>query len=402
MLTGLLAAGFAGLAGAGIVQSASGYFLLRRKHGEQTPTMAVWPPITVLKPLCGDETLLEAALGSFCAQDYPAFQIVFGVQNPADPALVVVDRLRRQFPRAAIDVVIDSRRHGRNSKVGNLINMFAAARHDMIVIADSDIHAPPDTLRSVAGALMAPSVGLVTTLYTGLPTTRSLAGLLGAAQINHSFLPGALMARSLGRQDCLGAIMALRRETLARIGGLEALADHLADDALLGQLVRDQGLEVALASTIPATTVPETRLPSLMSHELRWMRTVKSVAPIGFVLGAMQYPLFWATLMLGAAADVPLAWAAFVIFWLARGVLAGCVDRLLQTGNRLPVWYLPFRDVLSVVIMVASYWSNRVAWRGQEHRITSFTEAAQQRSTFTEAAQQRGTFSEAVLQPGKG
>jgi ceramide glucosyltransferase len=382
VLTHLLAAGCAGLAGAGIVQSASGYGLLRRKQREVTPTLSIWPAITVLKPLCGDETLLETALSSFCAQDYPNFQIVFGVQNAADPALVVVDRLRRLFPRVAIDVVIDARRHGRNSKVSNLINMFPFARHDVIVIADSDIHASPDTLRSVAGALMAPGVGLVTTLYTGLPASNALAGALAAAQINHSFLPGALMARSLGRQDCLGAIMALRRETLGRIGGLESLADHLADDALLGQLVRDQGLSVALASAIPATTVPETRLPALVSHELRWMRTVKSVAPVGFVLGAMQYPLFWATLMLAAEANAPMAWMAFVAIWLARGILAERIDRLLQTTGRLSVWYLPFRDVLSVVIMVASYWSNRVAWRGQEHRVTS--------------------FSEAVLQPGKG
>ncbi len=382
MLTDLWAVGCAGLAGAGIVQSASGYGLLRRKQREVTPGLAIWPAITVLKPLCGDEALLEAALGSFCAQDYPKFQIVFGVQSAADPALAVVDRLRRVFPDIAMDVVVDATRHGRNNKIGNLLNMFPAARHDVIVIADSDIHAPPDTLRSVAAALMAPGVGLVTTLYTGLPTTPSLAGALGAAQINHSFLPGALMARSLGRQDCLGAIMALRRETLARIGGLEALANHLADDALLGQLVRGQGLTVALASAIPATTVPETRLPALVSHELRWMRTVKSVAPVGFVLGALQYPLFWATLMLAAEADMAMAWVAFLTFWLARGILAGLIDGLLQTSGRLAIFYLPFRDVLSVVIMVASYWSNRVAWRGQEHRVTS--------------------FSEAVLQPGKG
>ena len=392
MLTDLWAVSCAGLAGAGILQSASGYGLLRRKQREVTPVLTAWPAITVLKPLCGDEALLEAALSSFCTQDYPNFQIVFGVQSAADPALLVVDRLQGRFPQVAIDVVVDATRHGRNSKVGNLLNMFPAARHDVIVIADSDIHAPPDTLRSVAGSLMAPGVGLVTTLYTGMPTTGTLAGALGAAQINHSFLPGALMARSLGRQDCLGAIMALRRDTLTAIGGLAAMADHLADDALLGQLVRDQGLTVALASAIPATTVPETRLPALVSHELRWMRTVKSVAPIGFVLGALQYPLFWATLMLGAEADAAWAWVAFAVVWLGRGVLAARIDGLLRTSPRLSVWYLPFRDVLSVVIMVASYWSNRVAWRGQEHRVTS----------FSQAAQQRGTFSEAVLQPGKG
>ena len=307
---------------------------------------------------------------------------MFGVQSPADPAIAVVQRLRTRFPRLDIDLVVDGTRHGRNNKIGNLINMFRHARHDLIVIADSDIHAPADTLRSVAGALMQPGVGLVTTLYTGLPASGTLTGALGAAQINHNFLPGALMARSLGRQDCLGAIMALQRDTLAQIGGLAALADHLADDALLGQLVRDAGLTVALASAIPATTVPETRLPALMTHELRWMRTVKSVAPIGFVLGALQYPLFWATLMLLAGIDQPKAWIGFLGLWLARAILAELLDRQLHTAGRLPMWALPFRDVLSVAMMVASYWSNRVAWRGQEYRVTS--------------------FSEAVLQPGKG
>lgn len=382
MLTDLAALGCTSLAGAGIVQSAVGYALLRRKRREIMPTLSTWPAITVLKPLCGDEALLEAALSSFCAQDYPEFQIVFGVQSAADPALETVAKIKRRYPHLDIDVVVDGTRHGRNAKVGNLLNMFPAARHDLIVIADSDIHAPPDTLRSVASALMQPGVGLVSTLYTGLTATGALAGALGAAQINHSFLPGALMARSLGRQDCLGAIMALQRSTLTSIGGLVSLSDHLADDALLGQLVRDRGLRVDLASAIPATTVPETRMADLVAHELRWMRTVKSVAPIGFVLGAMQYPLFWAALMVAFELDMPAAWVGFLTVWLIRGVLAELFDRLLQTTTRLPIWCIPFRDVLSVAMILASYRSNRVAWRGKEYRVTS--------------------FSEAVLQPGKG
>ena len=228
MLTELFPIGCAALASAGIVQSAVGYALLRGKQSQVAPRLAQWPAITVLKPLCGDEAMLEAALGSFCAQDYPDFQIVFGVQSAADPALAVVARLRRRFPDVDMDLVIDGTRHGRNSKVGNLLNMIASARHDVLVISDSDIHASPGMLRSVAGALMQPGVGLATTLYIGLPATAALAGALGASQINHTFLPGALMARGLGRQDCLGAVMALERSTLERIGGLEMLADHLA------------------------------------------------------------------------------------------------------------------------------------------------------------------------------
>ena len=395
-LTSLAAFGFAGLAGAGMVQGIAGWDMLRRKRAEAVPTPKgsrdTWPAVTVLKPLCGDEALLEPAMASFCEQDYPCFQIVFGVQSAVDPAIAVVHRLQRRFPHADLSLVIDPRRHGRNNKVGNLLNMAGQARHDIIVIADSDIHAPADTLRSLVAALEQPGVGLVSTLYAGLPSTATMAGALGAAYINHTFLPGALMARSLGRQDCLGAIMALRRETLDRIGGLEALTDHLADDAMLGQLVRDAGLSVVLAGAIPATTVPETRLPALVTHELRWMRTVKSVAPIGFVLGGLQFPLFWALLMVAAAPSQPWAWGAFAAMWTVRSVLARLADRALGVTVRLPVWLLPFRDVLSITIMLASYWSDRVAWRGEEYRVTS----------FSQAAQQRGTFSDAVLQPGKG
>ena len=371
------------IAALGIVQSAGGLLLLRRHRRRHSPAVAFrWPAVTVLKPLYGDEMLLEAALASFCRQDYPDLQIVFGVQSAGDPALPIVQALQRRFPHVAIDIVVDGARHGRNGKVGNLLNMVRVARNEVIVIADSDIHAEPTTLRSVVAALQRPGVGLVTTLYTGLPATPSLAGALGAAYINHTFLPGALLARSMGRQDCLGAIMTLERRTLERIGGLEALSDHLADDALLGRLVRAQGLSIALADAIPATTVPETTLPALIAHELRWMRTIKSVAPVGFILSVFQYPLFWATLMLLADPDDPYVWLGVAGMWLLRGILAQSYDRLLHTTRRLPMWCLPFRDVLSVATMVASYGSNRVAWRGQEYRVTS--------------------FSEAVLQPGKG
>ena len=176
-------------------------------------------PITVLKPLHGDEPLLEQALESVCVQDYPAaWQVVFGVSRPDDAALPVVQRLRSWFPGRDLAVVVDETIHGPNRKVGNLINMLSAAKHDVLVIADLDVHVAPDWLRQLAGALAHPGVGLVTTIYTGLPA--SGVATLGAAQINHYFLPGALLARSLGRQDCLGATMALTRETSLGSAGL--------------------------------------------------------------------------------------------------------------------------------------------------------------------------------------
>ena len=353
---------------AGLGQAAAGWAALSRHMRQAEPVLDAYPPVTVLKPLHGAEPLLEEALASLCTQDYPAFQIVFAAQDPHDPALVVVQRLRARFPDMDIAVTVDSTLHGANRKIGNLLNAWPQAKHGIVVIADSDIHAGPGYLRSLVGALMQPGTGLATTLYTGLPANAALAALLGAAQINHSFLPGALMARGLGRQDCLGATMALRRETLEALGGLRALADHLADDAVLGRLVRAQGLRVALARTVPATTVPEDRLPDLFHHELRWARTIRRLEPVDFVLAGLQYPLFWAALAWALAPGVGPG--LFLLAWLARAVLAFGVERRLGVATGAPIWCLPLRDAMSVAVMLASYRTSKVAWRGQTLRAT--------------------------------
>ncbi len=359
----------------GLVQGLAGYALVRRfvRRPRPAPT-ADLPPVTVLKPLFGAEPLLEQALASLCAQDYPAFQVVFGVQSPDDPAIAVVRRLRERFPARDMALVVDPTAHGRNRKVGNLINMLGAARHDVLVIADSDVHSGPDYLARVVAALQVPGVGLVTTLYAGLPSSRSPAASLGATAITHGFLPGALMARAIGRQDCLGATMALRRDTLEAIGGLRALVHHLADDAILGRLVRAQGLAVSLADTVPATTVPETGLVPLVSHELRWGRTIASLVPIQYALSATQYPLAWALICLAASGFEEWGWAVLLAAWLGRAAIGRGIDRALALApaglaGAAPIWLLPVRDLLSVCIVVASYASDRVRWRGQELNI---------------------------------
>ena len=245
----------------------------------------------------------------------------------ADTALPVVRRLQARFPDCDIAVVVDPTAHGPNRKVANLINMLPAAKHDALVIADADVHVAADWLWRLVAALEAPGVGLVTTVYTGLPAhgplppTPSRKGRgslplavsrLGAMQINHYFLPGALLARAMGRQDCLGATMALRRETLERIGGFAALVNHLADDNVLGRLVQGLGLRVALADTVPATTVPETTLGALWRHELRWARTIRALVPVQFAASVLQYPLVWAVLAVLLAGGAPwsLGWFA--------------------------------------------------------------------------------------------
>jgi ceramide glucosyltransferase len=370
-----------------------------RQHGihQHTVPPSVRPPVTVLKPLHGDEPLLEEALTTLCRQDYPDFQIVFGVRDAADPAVSVVHRLQARFPDLDIALVVDATLHGRNHKVSNLINMMPAARHDVLVIADADVHARPDYLHRVVAALLRPNVGLVTTLYAGLPAPTppdsaawpgdtgkpTLFARLGATQITHGFLPGAVLARRLGRQDCLGATMCLRRDDLERSGGLRALVDHLADDNVLGRRISGLGLGVALADTVTLTTVPETSLRSLFRHELRWARTIRALEPVGFAASVVQYPLFWALLTVLLAGGALWSVGLFCIAWVLRAVAAIGVDGALaplwspewgadQRGGHdiaalafcCPVWLLPVRDVFSVAVMLASYGGRQVDWRG--------------------------------------
>jgi ceramide glucosyltransferase len=361
------------LSAVGLVQAIAGAMALRRFVHRPRPEPTRTPPVTVLKPLYGGEPLLEEALSSVCRQDYPVCQVVFGVQDAADTALPVVQRLKARFPECDIAVVIDPGTHGANRKVGNLINMLPAAKHDVLVIADSDVHVAPDWLRSLAAALEQPGVGLATAVYTGLsapplqpfPAARGKRwSELGAVQINQYFLPGALLARAMGRQDCLGATMALRRDTLERIGGFPALADHLADDNVLGRLVQRLGQKVALADTIPATTVAETTLRALWRHELRWARTIRALEQAAFAASVLQYPLVWALLTVALAAGAPWSLAWFAFAWAVRAAAARGIDRALRLANRSPLWLLPVRELMSVAVMAASYAGRRVDWRG--------------------------------------
>jgi len=362
--------GAAGLTALGMLQSSAGWLAVNRFTRQAPLVPSKQPPVTILKPLHGDEPLLEDALASFCAQDYPEFQIVFGLQDPADPALKVLTRLRARFPDLDMAVVVDPTPHGLNRKVANLINMAPQIRHDVLVIADSDIHAAPGYLTQLVASLMRPGVGLVTTLYAGLAPGATLTGRLGAEQINHAFLPGALMARGLGRQDCLGATMALKRETLDSVGGLHALSNHLADDAVLGRLVKAQGLSIGLAATVPATTVAEVCLPELFEHELRWARTIQSLEAVGFAMSCVQYPLFWAALAVGLSGGAAWAWLGFALAWLVRGAAGYGIDRALSLAPSAGLWSLPLRDLMSIAVMLASYRSDRVAWRGHILRAT--------------------------------
>jgi ceramide glucosyltransferase len=326
------------------------------------------PAVTILKPLCGVEPLSDLALESFFLIDYPEYQIIFGVQDGDDPVLELVARLRARYPERDAAVVIDPTLYGTNRKISNLINMFPQARHEILVMSDADIHVPPYFLDRVVAALLAPGVGLVTTLYTGLPGTPHLATTMGANQINYTFLPGALLARRLGRQDCLGVTMALTKEVLASVGGLRSVVNHLADDQVLGRLVRAKGYALTLAQVIPATTVPEANFIALLRHELRWGRTIRALVPIPYAASVLQISLFWALLGVVASGG-GWEWLLFLAVLMIRYALARQIDAALGLAKAGEAWLFLVRDICSAIIYVASFSGATVDWRGHKMRV---------------------------------
>ncbi len=353
---------FGAFAAAGVGQGLAGW-LAARDFLRRTDPVSGRPPITVLKPLHGDEAMLERALESFCVQNYPVVQLVCGVHSAHDAAVGVLERVRARFPDMDIALIVDRARHGPNGKIGNLANMLPAAKHELLVISDSDMHVAPDYLARVADALAQPGVGLITSLYVGLPARRSLPNLLGAAYINQIFASGALVGARLGRQDCLGATMALRRCTLHQVGGFAALAPFIADDAVLGQKVRALGHRVAMLPSVPATTVDEPDLRGLWRHELRWARTIRAVEPALFVMTFLQYPVAWACLAC-ALGGGGRWWGFLAAIVILRAAAGRAMERALGAAPT-PLWLGPLRDAVSVIVGVAAYSGTAVAWRGE-------------------------------------
>lgn len=340
--------------------------IVARFRFPREPGGAFTPPVTVLKPLCGLEPELFECLRSFCEQDYPAYQVVFGVRSADDPALSVVERLKRELPHADLELVVDPRLYGPNHKLSNLANMLGACRHDILVVADSDGRVEPTYLRSVVAPFENAQVGAVTCLYTG----RGLGGLaseLGASFMNDWFLPSVLIAMELDKlRFCFGATMAVRRDALEAIGGFAGLAPYLADDYLLGRLVSDRGLEVRLAASVVETLVFEPSLAALFRHELRWGRTFRTVRPIGWALAIVTDTTVLALLFLLSSGGSALGFSLFSGAILLRCGLHIAVRRRFRIDGPDRLWLAPVRDLLCFAVRIASFFGRGIVWRGEK------------------------------------
>ncbi|HEX3913985.1 MAG TPA: bacteriohopanetetrol glucosamine biosynthesis glycosyltransferase HpnI [Steroidobacteraceae bacterium] len=326
------------------------------------------PPITVLKPLCGAEPETYECLRSFCEQHYAEYQVVFGVCEADDAAIPVVRRLQREFPQLELILAVERRQHGSNPKVGNLINMMAHARHDLLIVSDSDVKVGAEYLARLAPALQDAGVGLVTCGYRGVARA-GIWSLLGAMYINEWFMPSVKVAALLGYRSCaFGATLGLRRETLAKIGGFQSIADQLADDYRLGELIRARGLKTVLSDLEVDTVVGERSAADLITHELRWRRTIRNLSPYGhgfsfITLGVPVTALQW----LFAQGAAP---AAAIFGVTALAAVAIHLRARAPGASPLRLLLVPLRDALHLSLWIWSFASRRVQWRNDRYRLS--------------------------------
>jgi len=328
----------------------------------------VLPAVTVLKPLKGLDADLFENLSTFCRQDYPEFQLVFGVADAKDPAIQVVQRLREHYPNTSIDLVIDPRVYGTNYKVSNLENMYARARYDTLVIADSDIRVRSDYLRRVVAPLADPRVGLATCLYRAVSTGDGPSRVESLC-INTDFVPMVLVAGVVETPTyAFGATMALRRSVLEEIGGFRALTNYLADDYFLGHRVAERGYRLALADLVVETVLAVGTWSRLLDHQLRWARTYRSVRPLGYFGAGLTHGVAWATIHLAYNGYSSRAWIVWLSLATLRALTAWVVcNRFLLAPLRIAEAALvPLKDLGVFAVWAAAFLGNSVQWSGHE------------------------------------
>lgn len=327
------------------------------------------PPVSILKPVRGVDAGMFENFASFCRQDYPPFELVFGVADPADPAIPVIEQLRNSFPGHDIRLVV-AEAHGANRKASLLHHLAAQARYQILAVSDSDMRVTADYLRRVVAPLADPHVGLVTCPYRGeAPLT--LAARLEALHMGACFLPSVLVARQfLAMRFALGASMVLRQADLGRIGGFAVLAGYLADDYQLGARVTDLGLRVHLSDYVIACILGATTFLAEWNREVRWARTNRVCRPVEYPIMLLTYstPLALALAVLAhfARPEMTILLVSLLLRWLVAWAVSGYAGDL---EVRRGILWLPVRDVLSAAVWLVGGVGRHVTWRGEKFRL---------------------------------
>ncbi len=335
--------------------------------------------VSVMKPLRGVDAGMYEALASHCRQEYAGeWELIFGVGPEDAGAKAAVEKLRAEFPAVEMELVECPLALGPNGKVSTLVQMLPRAKHGHILINDSDIFVGPKYLARTMAGFAEPGVGMVTAIYSGrcvadargrIPVWAKLESLT----VSTDFVPGVLLAMRIegGINFALGGTLAVKREALDAIGGLAPLVDYLADDYQLGVRVIKAGYKVAMSPEVVATGVPAYRWKAFLSHQLRWLRTVRDERKAGYVGYATTFGLVWATAAVIASAGALWSWALLSLTLAARLALALAVGVgvLGDTQVLRDLWLVPVRDFVGAGLWLASFGGDEVEWRGVKFRL---------------------------------
>ena len=368
---------FCGLGYLGLSLWSEVRFLSRRREtrGRDSEAQAAGgfaPPVSVLKPLRGTDRQMYEGFRSHCVQEYPEYEIIFGVNSADDEAVADVERLQREFPEREIRLMVCSEVLGSNRKVSNLTQMLRAAKYDHIIINDSDIRVERDYLRRIVTPMQDEHVGLVTALYRA-EAGQSLASRMEAVTIATDFAGGVLCAMEIegGLHFGLGSTLAFPRAAAKAIGGLERLLDYLADDHELGKMIAEAGYEVVLSDAVVETFLPEQSFARMFEHQLRWARTVRDLRKWGYVGVLMTFGLPWA--LAAALCAGGAAWSLALLGVVAAARFASgyllCGEILNDRQTMRDLWLIPARDVVGVAIWFASFGGDTIVWRGERFHL---------------------------------
>jgi ceramide glucosyltransferase len=343
---------------------------LRGKHVDESASAdAFVHPVSILKPLKGTDPGMYESFRSHCLQDYPEYEIIFGVSDSQDPAVPLVERLKTEFPQRSIHLLVCPQILGSNVKVSNLAQMVPVAKYDLLVVNDSDIQVSTDYLRQVITRLGDPQVGMVTCLYRGVAAP-TLGSRLEAVGISTDFAGGVLAAQELegGIRFGLGSTLAFRRRDLESIGGFEALVDYLADDYELGARLASLSLQVKLSPLVVETHLPAYSFRGFFEHQLRWARSVRASRAWGYFGLILTLGILWALMGLLVSRGANWAWELLGVALVARLCMAVVVGRYVLEDRQIPslLWLVPLRDLVALLVWLASYVGRTIHWRGDD------------------------------------
>ena len=339
--------------------------MMARFFRRHAPADSSWlPTVSLIKPVCGLEKSIHENLSTACRQNYPRYEVIFSVQDSADPALPFLARIRGENPTVPIQIVVDRASAGPNGKVSNLLNATGHATGRVLVYSDSDMRLEPNYLRTIVAPLANPRVGIACTVYRA-EGADNLYESLELLSLNTDFVPSMVFAVETGAAlACPGASQAIRRETLTLVGGLEPMAYSFVEDLELGRAVMASGLTIALVPHVAVTRVDAPRPSVWWRHQVYWDQNTRVANPVGFFFTFLVRGVPFAGLY--ALCGGPGSWL----------VLAGTLAIRLGTtlvsstllGDREGIrrlWLLPLRDGAGLLVWLASFVGRKVYWRGR-------------------------------------